>query len=121
MRAKCTLTAKQKRELASEPEALSVVERKKRYNIPVQPLFDNIVTVREEEEKYVGTIVIPETVEKKPMGAQVVATGPDVDHIEVGDFVLVGRYAGAECTFREVKYTIIRETEVLGIVPDGGK
>ena len=106
-------TAIVKRELAAENKA--------KYNIPVQPLFDNIVTVREEEEKYVGAIFVPETAKEPPMGAQVVATGPDVDHIEVGDFVLVGRYAGAECTFREVKYTIIRETEVLGIVPDGGK
>ena len=91
------------------------------YTIPVQPLFENLVTVREEEEKYTGTILIPETAKEKPMGAQVVAIGPDVKHISVGDFVLVGRYAGAECTFREVKYTIIRESEVLGIVPDGGK
>lgn len=91
------------------------------YDVPVKPLFENLVTVREEEEKYVGTIIIPETNKEKPMGAKVVAVGPDVKHINPGDFVLVGRYAGAECSFRAVKYTIIRESEVLGIVPDGGK
>ena len=37
------------------------------------------------------------------------------------DFVLVGRYAGAEVVFRDVKYTILRESEILGIVPGGGK
>ena len=94
---------------------------KHKYDVPVQPLFDNIVTVREEEEAYVGTIFIPETAKEKPMGALVVAVGPEVKHITRGDFILVGRYAGAECIFREVHYTIIRETEVLGIVPDGGK
>ena len=97
------------------------VGKPKKYTIPVQPLFENIVTVREEEEKYVGAIYVPETAKEKPMGAQVVAIGPDVNHVKVGDFILVGRYAGAECTFREVHYTIIRESEVLGIVPDGGK
>ena len=91
------------------------------YDIPVQPLFENIVTVREAEEKYVGTIIMPDTAKEKPMGALVVATGPDVKHVKKGDFVLVGRYAGAECVFREVHYTIIRESEVLGIVPDGGR
>ncbi len=101
--------------------ASSTMTKKKSYDIPILPLFDNIVTVREEEDKYVGTIFIPETAKEKPMGALVVATGPDVKHISVGDFILVGRYAGAECTFREVHYTIIRESEVLGIVPDGGK
>jgi chaperonin GroES len=91
-----------------------------KYAVPVQPLFENIVTVREEEEQYVGTIFIPETAKEKPMGAKVVAIGPDVKHVKPGDFVLVGRYAGAECSFREIKYTIIRESEILGIVPDGG-
>ncbi len=93
----------------------------KSYDVPVQPLFENLVTVREEEEKYAGTIIIPDTNKEKPMGALVVAVGPDVKHISPGDFILVGRYAGADCTFREVKYTIIRESEVLGIVPEGGK
>ena len=111
------LVAIEKRRLVAENKAITDAK----YNIPVQPLFENIVTVREEEEKYVGAIFVPETAKEKPMGAQVVAIGPDVKHIKVGDFVLVGRYAGAECTFREVKYTIIRETEVLGIVSDGGK
>lgn len=110
-----------KQRLTVVEKRLEAEAKERTYNIPVQPLFENIVTVREEEEKYVGTIFVPETAKEKPMGAQVVAVGPDVKHIKVGDFVLVGRYAGAECTFREVKYTIIRETEVLGIVPDGGK
>ena len=93
---------------------------KVQYNVPVEPLFENIVTVREEEEKYVGTIFIPETVKEKPMGAKVVAVGPEVKYIVPGDFVLIGKYAGADCTFRETQYTIIRESEVLGIVRDGG-
>ena len=97
------------------------VGKPKKSHIPVQPLFENIVTIREEEEKYAGAILIPDTIKEKPMGAQVVAIGPDVKHIKPGDFILVGRYAGAECVFREVHYTIIRESEVLGIVPDGGK
>jgi chaperonin GroES len=90
------------------------------YDCPVRPLGDNIVTVRETEEKYVGSIYIPETAKEKPMGAKVVAIGPEVTTIAIGDFVLVGRYAGADCSFRKVDYTIIRASEVLGIVPDGG-
>lgn len=97
-----------------------MAKTKTTYDVPVKPLFENIITVREEEEKYVGSLVIPETAKEKPMGAKVVAVGPDVKYIVPGDFVLVGRYAGAECTFRDVHYTIIRESEVLGIVPGGG-
>ena len=105
-----------------KPKSMNKLQNgRKLYTIPVQPLFENIVTVREEEEKYTGTIIMPDTAKEKPMGALVVATGPDVKHVKKGDFVLVGRYAGAECVFREVHYTIIRESEVLGIVPNGGK
>jgi len=93
----------------------------KPYDVPVQPLFENVVTIREEEEKYSGRIFIPETNKEKPMGAKVVAIGPDVNHVKPGDFVLVGRYAGAECVFRDIKYTIIRESEILGLVPGGGE
>jgi len=95
------------------------VGKSKTYDVPVQPLFENVVTVREEEEKYVGTLFIPETAKEKPMGAKVVAIGPDVKVVQVGDFALVGRYAGAEVVFRDVKYTILREAEILGIVVGG--
>ncbi len=33
-----------------------------KYDIPVRPLFENLVTVREEEEKYTGAIIIPDTI-----------------------------------------------------------
>ena len=100
---------------------ITMPKPKPTYDVPVQPLFENVVTVREEEEKYVGRLIVPETAKEKPMGAKVVAIGPDTKHVKPGDFVLVGRYAGAEVVFRDVKYTILRESEILGIVPGGGK
>jgi len=110
--------------MASESDAKrkrSALAVAKKPDIPVQPLFENVLTIREEEEKYSGTLFIPETVKEKPMGAKVVAIGPDVKHVKPGDFVLVGKYAGAECVFRDTHYTILRESEILGIVPGGGK
>ena len=85
--------------------------------IPVQPLFSNVLTMREEEEKYTGSLFIPETAKEKPMGAKVIAVGPECKSVSPGDFALVGRYAGAEVEFRGVRYTILREQEILGIVP----
>ena len=84
--------------------------------VPVTPLWNNILCAREEEAKYTGTLIIPDTAKEKPMGARVLAVAPDVDIVKPGDFVLVGRYAGAEVRFRHADYVVLRETEVLGIV-----
>ena len=83
---------------------------------PVQPLFENVLCLREEEEKYAGSLILPETAKERPMGARVLDIGGDVKVIKEGDFVLVGRYAGAEVTFKHQTYLVLRESEVLGIV-----
>ena len=84
--------------------------------VPITPMWNNILCERETEEKYTGLLVIPDTAKEKPMGARVLAVGPDVQAVKVGQFVLVGRYAGAEVKFRHSDYIVLRETEVLGIV-----
>jgi len=85
-------------------------------SVPVTPLWNNILCAREQEEKYVGSLIIPDTAKEKPMGARVLAIGPDVEAVSIGQFVLVGRFAGAEVRFRNDDYVVLRETEVLGIV-----
>ncbi|MGH8653327.1 MAG: GroES family chaperonin [Gammaproteobacteria bacterium] len=84
--------------------------------VPVTPLFNNVLCAREEETKYVGSLIIPDTAKERPMGARVLAVGPEVVSVAVGQFVLVGRFAGAEVKFRNSDYVVLRETEVLGIV-----
>jgi len=84
---------------------------------PIEPLFENVLVVRQEEEvKKVGLIYIPETVKEKPVECEVVAVGQSVKCLAVGDSVIVGRYAGAEFEWNHRKYVVIREFEVLGVV-----
>ena len=85
-------------------------------SVPVQVLFDNVLLAREEEERYAGTLVIPETAKEKPMGARVLGVGPDCKVAEPGMFVVVGRFSGADLKFNHIDYTVIRETEILGVV-----
>ena len=85
-------------------------------SVPITPLWNNILCEREVEEKYTGTLIIRDTAKEKPMGARVLAVGLDAVTVKPGNFVLVGRYAGAEVEFRHTKYMVLRETEVLGIV-----
>lgn len=83
---------------------------------PITPLFENVLCQREEEEVYVGKLIIPETTKEKPMGARIIAVGADVKVVKPGQFVLVGRYAGAEVKFNHQDYVVLRETEILGVV-----
>jgi len=43
-----------------------------------------------------GGIVIPDQAQEKPLEADVVAVGPKVDEVSVGDQVMFSKYAGTE-------------------------
>jgi chaperonin GroES len=91
------------------------------------PIKDNIVVKRieEEEEKKVGSIIIPDTAKEKPMTAKVIAVGSGRVlkdgkklplEVKVGDKVLIGKYSGSEVKLDDTDYLILREDEVLGII-----
>ena len=93
----------------------------------ITPLKDNIVVKRieEQDEKKVGSIIIPDTAKEKPMTAEVIAIGSgrvlkDGNklplEVKVGDKVLVGKYSGSEVKLDDTDYVILREDEVLGII-----
>jgi chaperonin GroES len=91
----------------------------------VRPLRDRILVQRiEEQEQRIGGIIIPDTAKEKPQTAKVIAVGSgrvndkgDVFplDVKVGDYVLIGKYAGTEIKFEGQDYLILREDEVLGV------
>jgi chaperonin GroES len=94
--------------------------------VKVRPLRDRILLHRIEElETQIGGIVIPDTAKEKPQHASVIAVGSGrvtdegktipVD-VNVGDQVVVGKYAGTEITLDGKEYLIVREDEILGVV-----
>ena len=92
----------------------------------ITPIRDNIVVTRiTEEEKKVGSIIIPDTAKEKPMTAKVIAVGTGRVlkdgtkvplEVKVGDKVLVGKYSGSEIKLDNTEYLILREDEVLGVI-----
>ena len=92
----------------------------------IKPIKDNIVVKRiEEEEKKVGSLIIPDSAKEKPLTAEVVAVGSGRTlkdgkkvplEVKVGDKVLVGKYSGSEVKVDGTEYVILREDEVLGVV-----
>ena len=92
------------------------------------PLYDRIVVKRvEEKEVKKGSIIIPDTAKEKPQKAQVIAVGPGKTTeegkvipltVKVGDFVLIGKYAGNELRVDDDEYVFLREDEILSKIDE---
>lgn len=92
----------------------------------LRPLDDRvIVKPSEAEEKTAGGIVLPDTAKEKPLTGKVIATGPGklMDNgkraqvaVKKNDEVIFGKYAGTEVELDGKKYSILRETDILGII-----
>ncbi|HPB55433.1 MAG TPA: co-chaperone GroES [Candidatus Aminicenantes bacterium] len=92
------------------------------------PLYDRIVVKRvEEKEVKKGSIIIPDTAKEKPQKAQVIAVGPGNATeegkvipltVKIGDFVLIGKYAGNELRVDDNEYVFLREDEILSKIEE---
>ena len=91
-----------------------------------RPLHDRILVRRtDEDEKTAGGIIIPDTAKEKPQQGEVVAVGPGARSeagellpldVKVGDRVLFGKYAGSEVTIDGKEYSIMKESDILGVL-----
>ena len=95
--------------------------------LKVTPLADRVVVLPlDEAEQMRGGLYIPDTAKEKPSQGEVVAVGPgkisddgarlDMD-VSVGDKVLYGKYSGTDVTLGGEEYLILRESDILAIVP----
>ena len=93
----------------------------------VKPLADRVVVKPlEDAEQMRGGLYIPDTAKEKPSQGEVVAIGPgkvsddgtrlEMD-VSVGDKVLYGKYSGTDVTLEGEEYLILRESDILAIVP----
>lgn len=75
-----------------------------------------------EERKSKAGLLIPATAAsesgKRCAWAEVVAVGPNVRGIEIGDFVLVSLEAGYEAQIRGEDYLLLREREVHAVASE---
>jgi len=93
----------------------------------VKPLADRVVVkALDEDEQMRGGLYIPDTAKEKPSQGKVIAVGPgklsdegtrlEMD-VKVGDKVLYGKYSGTDVTLDGEEYLILRESDILAIVP----
>jgi chaperonin GroES len=94
--------------------------------LKIKPVGDRILVQHiEEKEQVRGGVIIPDSAREKPQQAKVIALGTGTKtkdgavlpfEVEVGDTVLVGKFAGAEVKLDDQKFTLIREDDILGVV-----
>jgi len=90
-----------------------------------RPLHDRVlIRVLDSEEKTSGGIIIPDTAKEKPQEGEVVAVGPGAKSedgkivsmdVKVGDIVLFGKWSGTEVKIDGTEYSIMKESDVMGI------
>jgi chaperonin GroES len=94
----------------------------------VTPLDDRVLVRRlDAEEKTAGGILLPDTAKEKPQRGKVIAIGEGkrLDDgtrsrlgVRPGEVVLFGKYAGTEIKIAGEEHTIMRESELLGVLED---
>lgn len=91
----------------------------------IRPLGDRVlVQPKEEKEKNVGGIFIPDTAKEKPMEGTVIAVGKKRDEngkeiafdVKPGDEVLLPKYGGTEVKIDGITYQLVRSDDLLGII-----
>ena len=90
-----------------------------------RPLHDRVlIKVLDSEEKTSGGIIIPDTAKEKPHEGEVVAVGPGAKNddgkvapmdVKVGDIVLFGKWSGTEVKIDGKEYSIMKESDIMGI------
>ena len=90
-----------------------------------RPLHDRVlIKALDSEEKTSGGIIIPDTAKEKPQEGEVVAVGPGAKSedgkiismdVKVGDIVLFGKWSGTEIKIDGTEYSIMKESDVMGI------
>jgi chaperonin GroES len=90
-------------------------------SVNVKPLHDRvIVKAAEKAEKTASGIIIPDTAQEKPQKGEVVAVGDGTKDfpmtVKVGDTILFGKYSGTEIEIEDVKYLLLKETDIFAII-----
>ena len=93
--------------------------------INIKPLADRVLVQPSEAETTTSSgIIIPDTAKEKPQEGEVVAVGPGSKNdegkvapmdVKIGDIVLFGKWSGTEVKIDGKEYSIMKESDIMGI------
>jgi chaperonin GroES len=83
----------------------------------INPLDDRIVAQQlEAQTKTASGLYLPDSAKEKPKIAQVVAVGPNVKTVKVGDQIICKEYTETKLKMDREEYLIVKEEDVLATV-----
>jgi len=84
---------------------------------PLTPLGDYVVAQAEEaESKTASGLYLPEAAKEKPKTSKVVAVGPAVRQVKVGDRIVYKSYSNTEVKVGKEEFILVKEEDILATV-----
>jgi chaperonin GroES len=86
-------------------------------NVPLIPLADYVVVQQEEAKtKTASGLLLPDKSGEKPRIAKVLAIGPAVVDVKVGDRVIYGGYSNSEVKVDGVDYMLVKLENIFATI-----
>ncbi len=86
-------------------------------NSPIKPLAGRVVAARvETSNKTASGLYLPDNAKEKPVMASVIAIGPDVKSLKVGDRIVYKEYSTTDIKINDKEYLIVKEEDVLATI-----
>ena len=86
-------------------------------SLPIQPLADYVVVQQEEaSSKTASGLYLPDNASEKPKVAKVLAVGPMVKDVKVGEKVVYGGYSNTEIKIEGQNYLLIKNENIFATV-----
>jgi chaperonin GroES len=92
----------------------------------LKPLGNRVLAKRQEQEQTLkGGIILPDTAKKKQETAVIIAVGAGKRteegkiipiSVEIGDKILMDKYAGQEITIDDEEFVILRDEDIIAII-----
>ena len=92
----------------------------------LRPLYDQVLIRRiDSEEKTAGGIILPDSVQEKPLEGEVLAVGAGTKSeegkitpldVKKGDRILFRKYSGTEIKIDNEDMLIMKESDILGVI-----
>lgn len=88
--------------------------------VNIKPLHNRVLLEMIEEPDTVngGVIQIMESSKEAPQKAKVLAVASDVEIVQVGQTVLIGKYSGTTIKYDGVPYTMINSKDIMAVLEE---
>lgn len=81
--------------------------------VPITPLADYVVVRQQEAQtKTASGLLLPDKASEKPKIAEVLAVGPAVQDVKVGDRVVYGGYSTTEIKVDGAEYMLVKNENI---------